>query len=363
MRNAGFSIVANLFRRRPTTTVLFVTRRCSLSCKMCFCEAREPADELHPEEVARLARSLPPQVYVMFTGGEPFLRSDLPDLTAPFYDRGARNLHIATNAFHMERTLAGVEAIAGHARRARVIVVVSIDGPAALHDDIRGLPGAHARTVATTRALLERKRRHANLSVLANVTFSAFNQEHWRETIDFLRDDLGVDAVNIGLVRGRTRRPEATNVDLERYAEAQRYLLRGNRRRYFSPVLERLCRFKQVDQFETLVRIAQGDPPRHYACGAGRVFHVITETGDVHACEMRGSSIGNLRDVDMDFMRIWRSRAADVERSDIARRACLCTYECAMGPSIATSFVTLPRLARFLWRGEFKGGEQHGSDA
>ena len=47
------------------------------------------------EEVAHLARSMPAQWYAMFTGGEPFLRTGMPELMAPLYDCGAANLHLS----------------------------------------------------------------------------------------------------------------------------------------------------------------------------------------------------------------------------------------------------------------------------
>lgn len=336
MRRSLPTLAANLVLRRPTTNVFFVTNRCNLDCAMCFYTARERRDELSIDEIRALARSMPPQWYLMLTGGEPFIRSDLAEIAAAFYENGATNLHIATNATLYERTLAGVAEIAGYASGARVIVVVSIDGPAAVHDRVRDRAGAFERSVCTTRELIALKRRHANLAVLANYTFTAYNQHCWRETIDYLKDDLGVDAVNIGLVRGQTKEREARDCDLQLYRTAHRYLaLRQNRREYFPPLTARAAEWKQRHQVELIHRIASGDPPPDYSCLAGRVFGVITETGDVYPCEMLGRRFGNLRDVAMDYMRLWHSDAAEAARTEIDRRTCLCTYECAMGATLA----------------------------
>ena len=206
-------------------------------------------------------------------------------------------------------------------------------------------PGVFDKTVTTVRALIRMKRDLPNLGVVANFTLSAFNQDYWRETVDFLRQDLGVDTVNIGLVRGKTKEASAKNVDIERYREAQQYLIAtNNRRTYFSPALKRLAVLKEVIQADTITRIAQHDPPAAHRCLAGRVFNVISETGDVYPCEMLGTRIGNLRDVGMDFMKLWESEEADRIRAYIDKRECLCTYECAMGASIAASFRTAARL-------------------
>ena len=345
MRSTVAALSKNLFLKQPTSNVLFVTNRCNLDCRMCFYTEREKRHELTAHEIGRLAKSLPPQWYIMFTGGEPFLREDIADIAAHFYDAGALNLHFSTNATLRGRTLESVRQIAGYAAEARVIVVVSIDGPREIHDDIRMMPGVFDKTVTTVRELIRMKRDLPNLGVVANFTFSAFNQAYWRQTVDFLRQDLGVDTVNIGLVRGKTKEARAKNVDIEGYREAQRYLVAtNNRRNYFSPALKRLAVLKEVIQADTITRIARHDPPSAHRCLAGRVFNVISETGDVYPCEMLATRFGNLRDVDMNFMTLWESEEASRIRAYIDKRECLCTYECAMGASIAASFRTAGRL-------------------
>jgi radical SAM protein with 4Fe4S-binding SPASM domain len=349
MRQVLPSLVKNLLLKRPTTTVLFVTNRCNLDCKMCFYTERQRRDELSAEEIRRLAMALPAQTYIMFTGGEPFLRKDIVKIVSHFYENGALNLHISTNATLHERTISGIRQIALYARKARVIVVTSIDGPPEIHDAIRGSEGSYIRTIATTRKLVALKKGFPNLAVISNFTFTSFNQDYWKETIDFLRDDVKVDAVNIGLVRGRVKEKESKQLDLNKYWQANRYLIQANRRNYFSPMIKGLTLFKEIEQVENIVKIARDEPPPHYRCLAGRVFTVISETGDVYPCEMLDRKIGNLRDVDMDFMRLWRSEAAREITAYIDKRECLCTYECAMGPSIASSYSTLWRAINFMF--------------
>jgi MoaA/NifB/PqqE/SkfB family radical SAM enzyme len=343
-----FQFAKSVIARQPATSVLFVTNRCNLDCKMCFYTAREQRHELTVEEVRRLAQSMPPQWYVMFTGGEPFIRSDLPEIVAAFYERGAANLHISTNCTYHDRTVSGIRRIAAHARDARVIVVTSIDGPPDLHDRIREKPGVFQRTVDTVRTLLALKHALPNLTVIATFTFSALNQNHWRETIEYLRQDLKVDAVNIGLVRGKTKDNATKAYDIEKYRQAVDYLLRTNRREYFPFPLGAFARFKEAEQAETIYRIAKQDPPPHYRCLAGRVFHVITETGDLYPCEMLDHRIGSLRDVNMDFMELVRSAQAKEIARFIDRRECLCTYECAIGPSLAANPSMPGRFVKFL---------------
>jgi MoaA/NifB/PqqE/SkfB family radical SAM enzyme len=328
---------------------------------MCFYTAREKRAELSTVEIGKLADSLPPQTYMMFTGGEPFLREDLADIVSHFYDNGALNLHIATNATLRNRTVSGIRQIAGYARKSRVIVATSIDGPPEIHNHIRENKDSFLKTVSTIRELLVLKKDFPNLAVISNFTFTSYNQDHWKETIDFLREDLKVDAVNIGLVRGVTKEIKAKKIDLNKYVEANRYLVRKNRRNYFSPLITGLTRFKEIEQIDHIVRVAQGRPSAHYRCLAGRVFNVITETGDVFPCEMLDRKIGNLRDVNMDFMQLWRSKTAREITAYIDKRECLCTYECAIGPSIASSYSTVWSAVNFIFNNR-KAINLHGTD-
>lgn len=348
MRNAFPALLNNLFLKRPTFTVFFVTRRCNLNCKMCFYTGRPPGNELTLEEIQRLAKSLPPQWFMMLTGGEPFLRKDIVDIAAAFYDQGTINLHFSTNGTLTEVTLAGVRKIAAYARQSRILVVTSIDGPKALHDSIRRRPGVFDQTTATTRELVNLKSEFPNLGVAVNFTLSAYNQHCWKDTIDFIRRDLRVDAINIGLTRGETSEPEAKRFELDNYWQAHRYLIKTNRRDYFSPPLRMLALFKDVAQIENIYQIAAGRPPSHYRCLAGRVFNVITEDGDVYPCEMLHQKMGNLRAVNMDFQRVWKSASAMAIRRHIATRKCLCTYECAMTASLAASWTTSGQFLDFL---------------
>jgi MoaA/NifB/PqqE/SkfB family radical SAM enzyme len=338
MRRSLPALTANVFRREATSHVLFVTNRCNLDCEMCFYTAREHRDELTVEEYQRLAAALPPQWYLMFTGGEPFVRSDLPEIVRPFYNRGAVNLHIATNATLFDRTVEGATRIAEEAQRARVIIVLSIDGPAELHDRIRRRNGTFDRTVATARELLTARRRLHNLAVVANFTMTSYNQHAWRTTVDFLRDELAVDAINIGLVRGTVKNPIATKVDPAQYVAAQQYLAKsGNRRPYFSALLSWAADIKQRTQARLIADVATGRPTPGYTCMAGRVFAVVSETGDVYPCEMLGRSVGNLRQHDFDYYRMWNSAAGAAIRAHINTGACQCTYECAMGATLAVA--------------------------
>ena len=169
IRNTALGILASRLRGRPFYVRFQVTRRCNYRCRMCG-QDHERGDELPAGEMETVARRLAGlgARHLVLTGGEPFLRSDLPEIIAIFRRHGF-SIRVQTNGGPQvgEKIFARcVEAGLGD-------VSVSIDtlNPA-LQDDIcqaRDV-GDHAlRTLRMARRLLPR-----SLS-LANVVASSYN--------------------------------------------------------------------------------------------------------------------------------------------------------------------------------------------
>lgn len=100
------------------------------------------------------------------TGGEPFLRADLPELVGkiaeaiPVFFPRLRTIALATNGLRPRQ----IERVVGKLlrqldRRCDLALVCSLDALGELHDQIRGVPGAYDR-VRETLALLETYRGH-----------------------------------------------------------------------------------------------------------------------------------------------------------------------------------------------------------
>jgi MoaA/NifB/PqqE/SkfB family radical SAM enzyme len=88
----------------------------------------------------------------------------------------------------------------------------------------------------------------------------------------------------------------------------------------------------------------------YVACNAGLLNVVIYEQGDVHSCEIIDRPLANLRDVDLDFMKIWNGGELRAFREEILARRCACTHE----TNVSTNFYFSPRsylrLARAMVR-------------
>ena len=125
--------------KRPVV-VWNITRKCNLKCVHCYAHAtaRGDRDELSFDQGVRLLDDLADfQVpVVLFSGGEPLVRKDLPDLAAHAVQKGMRAV-ISTNGTLITRDLA---------KRLKEIglsyVGVSLDGMEPINDKFRGVNGA-----------------------------------------------------------------------------------------------------------------------------------------------------------------------------------------------------------------------------
>ena len=145
------------FRRpaSPTRVVFDVTRRCNLRCGMCQTWKHDGADELSVPEIADILRQLPRLCWLDLTGGEPMLRKDAAELFAAVAENTPRLvvLHFPTNGSFTRRTVEICTDFVARRPEVELIVTVSIDGPPAVHDRIRGQTGAFARAIETFAAL------------------------------------------------------------------------------------------------------------------------------------------------------------------------------------------------------------------
>jgi radical SAM protein with 4Fe4S-binding SPASM domain len=133
----------------PRTCVWEITRACNLRCGHCGSMAGNPRrDELSEAECQGVIEELTAlgNQHITFSGGEPTLRSDWPELARFAADRG-----IAVNLVTNGQTDAA--RLAAAARGAALTnVAVSLDGLEGTHDALRA-PGAFRRATAAIQAL------------------------------------------------------------------------------------------------------------------------------------------------------------------------------------------------------------------
>jgi len=357
LRHAG----ALLWKRRPLHLTFFVTRRCDARCDFCFARGRTAATgpELSLAEIARIAPTVGPLLWLSYSGGEPTLREDLPEITAIFA-RHCRPVIVllSSNGLDPRRTAAAAAGLLAAAPRSTIVVKLSLDGPPELHDRLRGVPGAHARVLESLRLLRELAPREPRLEVGINTVLSAANQGIAAEIFTEVSRLKGVDTHTLSLVRGTIPDPALGAVDPARYLAAAEALARGlqqgSQPRYHF-LGARLKAAQDVLQrriiAETLRR--QG---RVVPCHAGRLNLVLDERGELYPCEEFSLRLGSVRDHDFAVRATLQSPQARAVLAAIKRGDCWCTHECSMMtnilfdlrhyPALLAEYLRLPRTNR-----------------
>ena len=129
------------------------TIRCNLKCKMCYqgqTRALRRA-ELETNEVLSIFEKLKGKIKsIKLVGGEPFVRGDIMDLIA-FWDKNNKRVILQTNC-----TLIN-ESNIGELKKFKNVsdILTSLDGPEAVHDEVRGVPGTFEKMEKAVKLIKE----------------------------------------------------------------------------------------------------------------------------------------------------------------------------------------------------------------
>ena len=335
--------------------LFYVTSRCNLRCRHCFyLDELNRHDEMSLEEIGRVAEGLHPLSFVRLTGGDPFLRKDLPEIISLFHTRaGVRRMGIITNGTRPEKTGALVDRIYALTPEVVLDIGVSVDGLEETHDDLRGLMGSFARAKETVKDLGRARERHPNLLTSVVTTVTAKNEPELEALFEELAS-WGVDRLSVNHVRGKVHDRSLLEVPYSRYAEFARRCEQYHLERMRS-IQADLQRAKNRMARRAIAEVVEGRLSSIH-CLAGAAIGVLYSDGEVNLCEMLEGALpgapdttarlGNVREVNYDFYAIWNSDNTERCRQWIKETNCSCTHECFLTASILFSKRNYPALAK-----------------
>ena len=159
-----------------------MTRQCNLKCRHCYAQAlsKKTTDELTTEEGKALLDDLSSYgaPVILFSGGEPVMRPDLPELAEYAVAKGMRAV-ISTNGTLITRELAKILKDIGLS-----YVGISLDGMEAVNDRFRGVSGAFNQALTGIRNCQE-----AGIKVGLRFTINRMNQDQVSPIFDLLKDE------------------------------------------------------------------------------------------------------------------------------------------------------------------------------
>jgi MoaA/NifB/PqqE/SkfB family radical SAM enzyme len=319
--------------------------RCNFRCLTCNVYERK-VTELTAEEWERVFVSMgTAPTWMTFSGGEPFIRRDLPDiiLSAIRHCQPAI-VNIPTNGWYTKQVLAGVERICTASPDTQLVINLSFDHHVPeRHDTIRGAPGSWKRLIDTLTGL--RALDLPNLTVGCHTVVSDQNQEDFPEVARGLAR-LGADSY---IAEPAEERVELQTIGMgitprsSTFGRAAAAVLEAEEAA--SGAVARMARSIRNEYYARVTRFLEGDASAMPVCHAGFLSVHIGADGDVWSCCVLARSFGNLRDAGLDFRKVWFSPAAEEFRAWMRERRCACPLANAAYTNLLAEPAAAARMA------------------
>jgi MoaA/NifB/PqqE/SkfB family radical SAM enzyme len=300
------------------------------------------------DEIVKLSETTPQITDLWFSGGEPTLRKDLPEIIDLFVqNNGVRHINLPTNGLKPARIFDVTDHCLETNPELELHVNIALDGLRDGHDAMRGVPGNFDRAIESARLLRRLKTRFGSrLEVHFNTVITRDNMEDVLPLAEWVLAERLVDGHYFNLIRGDAKDPGLKSLDQERlrriYPEiaviqqryAERLIVGGN---WLTRWIKRMAyvatlTFHHRIQFKNMA----GPSTWPMRCTAGETSAVIDFDGRVRACELR-KPVGDLRKNDMNFKVFWESEARSRETRQIGCDGCWCTHVCFIHDSLRYS--------------------------
>jgi Fe-coproporphyrin III synthase len=295
----------------PHAAHILITWGCNLRCDGCDAWQRKPEGELDATQWAQVFRELPFLDIIKIIGGEPFTRTDLPEIIRsirkeidPFV------VQLVTNGALTDRILEFVDEFAWPGLHVRV----SLDGLRETHDRSRGQEGSFDSAMLTLNGLAEiRKRKKFNVGV--NFTMTDESVQEMEVLSEMCR------AIDIDVVPGFKVKPFLRDCDIRKEraevigmqdrSEAIRELNRtrhgassgfNSTERFFLRALNRVVFRKHA---------AGGDSVKFH-CGELRNLMYLNPGGGLITCGLNQKPFGSV--IEKGFKAIWNSQKMEEGR-------------------------------------------------
>ena len=328
--------------------IFFVTSRCNAVCRTCFYwDSLNQQGDLSLDEIRRISSTMPQFTDLWLSGGEPTLREELVEIIDLFCtNNGVSTVRLPTNGLLADRLVEIVEEVFARHPGLTFHINLALDGYGETHDRIRGVPGNFDKAAESIRKLSVLRSRYPGFFLFVNSVICKENHDQLIELGDFIRDNFDVDGHYFQIIRGNAMEKGLLNVPLESlkaiYQNAmslnRHYLARTRQKPPGFPrsVFETFYLGTYLFTLETQFENAASNQRWAMPCLAGTTSASLDFDGKLRICELR-EPVGNLRDYDCDFNRLWESKMMKDEVTQMRKDKCDCTHICFMYNSLKSS--------------------------
>lgn len=331
----------------PMNYTFLISTLCNSRCLTCNIW-KQRHDDLTLDEWKGVFKSLGKSPFwVTVSGGEPFLQEHLAEMVIAL-DKICQPaiINIPTNGLLVGRIKAQTTKMLDKTKTPQFIINLSLDGVGEVHDRIRGVPGNFTKVMQNYRNLKKIQKKHPNLTVGFGTVVSNHNIDEVKNVFDLvfkLEPDQYVTEI-------AEERVELDTVGLpitpsyKKYAPVIDYLVEKMKRYKFSGI-GRISRALRLQYYQFVKDWLKGG--RLLPDYAGFASCEISSYGEVWPSCIKGEKMGNVKEVDYDFTKVWFSKKADRIRANIKRHGSSYPLANAFYSSALHHF---PTLAKAGWR-------------
>ena len=329
-------LIFNISRRLNKTFILPInytyslTSKCDSKCKTCNIWKQKSGDDLTTKEWKKIIKNIGnAPFWITITGGNQFLREDLSEIIKYIlkYNR-PKIINFPISGTLPKLVVEQIKKILVEikGKRVKLILNISIDGVNELHDNIRGIKGAFKKTIKTFKELKKLQKRYPNLIIGTYTIISKYNAKDINEVMNFITKNLKPDNQGIEIAEKRKELfntkenfVPSKNTSINMIDEYMKYIVNSKkpilkfknffRRRYYVNVKKTLLRNKEI-----------------IPCFASIASIQISSNGKVWQCCTKADIMGDLRQENYNFRKIFFGKKADKIRRKIKREHCFCTH-------------------------------------
>lgn len=328
----------NIFKT-PLAFSFLLTNKCVLKCKHCFYHKTMESNtekELTFDEYKKISENLGSFIYAFFCGGEPFLREDFAEIVSLFQiNNNVIWSNSTTNGQLTKKIVRSVQKLVEGNNRF-FNLNFSFEGPEEINDLIRG-KNTFNRALESFKECMKIREYNKNLKLGITTTMCSINQNYLSDFFSWIHKELKPDQINCLMIRQDPRGGSSMkDVDIDNYLNVSKLLKKI--RVSINPNTENLF-YHQLSIMNDLVYNTHIQNKKQFVCYAGTHGSFIDYDGSVNVCEVfcdkklnqdsNSHSLGNLRDFDYDFVKLWNTPKANAARENVNKnQVCsMCTHE------------------------------------
>ena len=327
----------------PMNYTISALYTCNSRCKTCNIWKKK-AENLTIDEYKVIFKKLGKSPYwITISGGEPFLRKDLVELCRVIYKYSKpKIINIPTNGILTSKIVEDVRAIVKDCHNTQIIINLSIDGIGKQHDEIRQVPGNYTKIIRTFKKLKELECK--NLTVGIHTVISCFNVKEFSSIAnELIQLDPDSYITEIAEERNELDTMNANiTPDMISYRSAIDYLIHRIKNGKFSG-MNKITQAFRIEYYNLVKQILR-DRKQVIPCYSGIASAQISPDGEVWICCIKAQSLGNLREHDYNFRKIWFNKKMKKERLSVKNKECYCPLANASYKNMLMDIPTLIRV-------------------